>query len=483
MSNHYLEEGSINNGVTASGGDYYDQHTVATSMGNKSNRHHDRLLYVHRNTMEPFDQRHHQSILDHPYSSRDYNNCSMESPEVSEVVAEVSVTSYSVSTSQLSIVPRMSSLAKTKNETLLEDQKKELRSMGFPSGLVDELGRTRAVYPLRFWIVDNSGSMMSNDGVCLREHSTTSSTTSTKRSLPSGTTSTVTSVRCTRWVELQDTVNYHASLAGILQASTCFRLLNDPGVRCGPQEFCIAESGKNVLEEVQFVHTMMRTCKPNGPTPLTSHLVEIGQRIAVMADSMRVHGLEAVVILATDGLPTSPSGETSENVSREFAQALQHLQGLPVWIVVRLCTDDPEVVDFYNSLDKALELPLEVLDDFFDEAKEISRHNRWLNYCLPLHRCRELGYQHRIFDLLDERPLNKDEVAEFCSLLFGPELLERAPDVHEEWNGFVKFVGAIQKDETLQFNPMTKKLEPWIDVGKLKMAFGGGTMSLFRRNK
>lgn len=140
-----------------------------------------------------------------------------------------------------------------------------------------------------------------------------------------------------------------------------------------------------------------------------------------MADSMRVHGMEAVVILATDGLPTSPSGESSECVSEKFVQALRQLQSLPVWIVVRLCTDDQEVVDFYNSLHQALELPLEVLDDLFNEAKEIYKHNRWLNYCLPLHRCRELGYQHRIFDLLDERPLTKDEVVEFCSLLLGTE--------------------------------------------------------------
>ena len=32
-----------------------------------------------------------------------------------------------------------------------------LRDQGFPMGLAQELGNTKATYPLRFWIIDNSG--------------------------------------------------------------------------------------------------------------------------------------------------------------------------------------------------------------------------------------------------------------------------------------------------------------------------------------
>jgi hypothetical protein len=32
-----------------------------------------------------------------------------------------------------------------------------LRAQGFPLGLAQELGNTKAKYPIRFWIVDNSG--------------------------------------------------------------------------------------------------------------------------------------------------------------------------------------------------------------------------------------------------------------------------------------------------------------------------------------
>ena len=69
-------------------------------------------------------------------------------------------------------------------------------------------------------------------------------------------------------------------------------------------------------------------------------------------------------------------------------------------MVIRLCTNEKKVTEFYNQIDEVLEFNLEVLDDYLDEAKEVHRHNKWLNYALPMHRCRELGYHDRLFDLL-----------------------------------------------------------------------------------
>jgi hypothetical protein len=252
---------------------------------------------------------------------------------------------------------------------LLEDQLRDLQELfGFPKGLAAELGETRALFPARFWILDNSGSMLHNDGSVLTpQHQ---------------------SVTCTRWRELQETVQYHAELAALLQATTHFRLLNDPGVRVGPQEFSIAAGGQSTSAEVADVQDILYKTKPFGSTPLTGHLVEIAAQISEMAPMMWQKGLRAVVIVATDGLPTSPDGETSAEITREFIAAIQRLQTLPVWLVIRLCTDEQAVVEFYNQLDSVLELPLEVLDDHVREAKEIQRVNGWLNYALPLHRCK-----------------------------------------------------------------------------------------------
>jgi hypothetical protein len=340
---------------------------------------------------------------------------------------------------------------------LFGDQLKELREMGFPPGLASALGTTRSIYPVRFWILDNSGSMMSNDGNMIR-HSK--------------------SIQCTRWAELEESVSYHAHLAGLLQATTIFRMLNDPGARCGPQEFSIASETSNlgVHADVENVRQYMRKCQPHGSTPLTAHLYEIGKQIAAMEGAMRQKGLEAVVILATDGLPTSADGDTSDEINDEFVRALQYLQSLPVWVVVRLCTDEAAVVKFYNELDSILELPLEVLDDFFAEAREIQHYNKWLNYAMPLHRCRELGYHERLFDLLDERTLNHDEVKEFATLLYGTDAMLKAPDVHSDWSGFLNFLGKVAALEPPQWNPVTKKMEPWIIVRQLKRSNSLGAL-------
>jgi hypothetical protein len=135
----------------------------------------------------------------------------------------------------------MDSLVKTKSSTLLDEQTEQLLDMGFPRGLALEMGKTRSVFPVRFWILDNSGSMLTNDGSCIRGSS---------------------SFQCTRWAELQETVYYHASLAGVMQATTVFRMLNDPGSRCGSAEFSIGEEGKDADQQVQNAKQIMRQCQP-----------------------------------------------------------------------------------------------------------------------------------------------------------------------------------------------------------------------------
>lgn len=62
-------------------------------------------------------------------------------------------------------------------------------------------------FPLRLWIVDNSGSMRQADGC---------------RLVASSTKSRIKFAECTRWDELKDTVLYHAQLAALLVAPTQF---------------------------------------------------------------------------------------------------------------------------------------------------------------------------------------------------------------------------------------------------------------------
>lgn len=131
---------------------------------------------------------------------------------------------------------------------------------------------------------------------------------------------------------------------------------------------------------------------PSGVTPLTQHIYEIRNLIVNdMLEILRQNGQKVSIIIATDGLPSDDQGVSGEYEEQNFINSLKSLEGLPVWIVVRLCTSNDSVVEFYNNLDRQLELSVEVIDDFVSESQEIYKCNPWLTYGLPLHRCREVS--------------------------------------------------------------------------------------------
>ena len=203
---------------------------------------------------------------------------------------------------------------------------RSLQDQGFTAGLAQQLQTNKRAFPLAIWIVDNSGSMAQRDG-----HRFVETTQATHVKL----------VECTRWSEMQQTVSYHVQLAALLQSPTVFRLLNDPGRVAGPQQFSIAEhAASDITREVAVAQQVMLNATPNGVTPLIPHLQEVRQNILDLQDELRKDGAKVVLVLATDGLPTDERGISDRFVQQQFVDTLRTLEGLPVWIVVRLCTDE-----------------------------------------------------------------------------------------------------------------------------------------------
>ena len=342
-----------------------------------------------------------------------------------------------------------------------QHQIQQLKQQGFTSGLAKALSNAKAYFPLRIWVLDNSGSMHKADGHRIVE-------TTLNRD--------VKFIDCTRWEELHECVNYHIQLAALLEAPTTFRLLNDPGVLAGSQQFGVAEMGDDqISNEVQTARDIVRKTSPSGVTPLTRHIEEIQVAVRSMAADLNQRGQRVALVIATDGLPTDAEGMAGKFEQSRFVEALRSLERLPVWVVIRLCTNEEDVVEFYNSLDEQLELSMEVLDDFVEEAQEVHGHNPWLNYALPLHRMREFGFHDRIFDMLDERALTEGELREFCVFLFGVDNLDGFPDPGANWPGFIQEVDRLANQEGPQWNPIKKKVTPWIDVKKLDKIYGDGT--------
>ena len=180
--------------------------------------------------------------------------------------------------------------------------------------------------------------------------------------------------------------------------------------------------------------------------------------ITPIAQSLRANGQAVAVLLCTDGLP---------NNRQTFIQAMQQLQALPVWCVVRLCTDDDAVVNYWNDLDRALEAPLEVLDDVRGEAAEVTSLNPWLTYGPPLHMARLFGLPEKIFDAIDEESLLPPQIKEFmCTLLGVPEL----PEPEIDLNGFVSAVQQALLTQPRVIDPRSGKLQPWVDLRALERA-------------
>ena len=73
---------------------------------------------------------------------------------------------------------------------------------------------------------------------------------------------------------------------------------------------------------------------------------------------LRAQYQRAVVTIASDGAATDGNIE----------HAMRPLRDLPVWCVVRLCTDDDQVVEYWNNIDEDLELDMDVLDDLSGEV-------------------------------------------------------------------------------------------------------------------
>ena len=241
-------------------------------------------------------------------------------------------------------------------------------------------------------------------------------------------------VNSTRWMELKETILYHAKLAALLRAPTKFVLLNPPNLKYGMEsivkdetitEWSIATTSNNAIqgELDRMLRDVDQIKKPTGYTPLTDHLIRIEMQLLQCLkeeeENCQRNGggrkimEKFVVVLATDGIPTNSMGKRSAQVDRDFEAAMKRLQDL-AYIVVRLCTNETKVIEYYNDLDDSLQLFMDVLDDYFDEAKEVRRANPVITYSLPLHRCREMGIGchslYRWMDYLDEWTLNRKEI-------------------------------------------------------------------------
>jgi len=204
---------------------------------------------------------------------------------------------------------------------------------------------------LRIFLLDNSGSTSTCDGHFFKAQ-------------PNGT---LVSWPCTRWEEIKCMAMDQAEWNVTIGTPCEFILLNPgPGQPQEGRDFVRIARGSPGEQQaaVSRLRKMLDNTQPNGPTPIADRLNELHQRIRGEHMELVNRGQRVVLVIATDGLPTSArSGFSSQVDKRGMVQELTRLMtDLSVFVVIRLTTDDDSVISFYNEVDEQLELPLEVLE-------------------------------------------------------------------------------------------------------------------------
>ena len=171
--------------------------------------------------------------------------------------------------------PASSSKAQANEAHLLE----VMAAKGYPHGLTKELLASRQHFPLRFWVVDNSGSMQSADGsrVVTDAHG--------NRRM----------IGCTRWAELVETVGLAAEVAVALDARTDFALLNPAAgvphvLTVGADPLGLPVPPGHCVDLAGIKEAMMRV-SPAGTTPLTEAVMRVCSLVAPIEGELRARAL------------------------------------------------------------------------------------------------------------------------------------------------------------------------------------------------
>ena len=267
-----------------------------------------------------------------------------------------------------------------------------LMENGFTRELAAFLAVENAKFKKSFYVLDTSGSMITNDGKIFDQGYVK---------------------HCSRLVEMR---RFAIPAYSILSKSNISaKFINTQGYAIDLRE----QDHSDVMFD-NFVG------KADGSTPLRSILSSIRDEIRRSIESSRtipigmnsyttndrniasiVDGREFFISIVTDGNSTDGS----------ITDIIKELHSYGARILIRLCTDDESVVNYWNDIDKDLEIRLDIVDSYVDEIKEVMQHNRRLKYTKQVHFMRELGVTDHRLDHIDERPLSTNDINYFNRLI------------------------------------------------------------------
>ncbi len=270
-------------------------------------------------------------------------------------------------------------------------------------------------------------------------------------------------IPCSYWAEMIATVEDHIWMADLLGLTTVFRYLRGES----GEEFSVGKYGDVSIDEaLDRIHR----CQVKERRPPWELLF---QHIRGQITEWNRSGAPVVLVMSGMRIPSD------EESAQTFYNAAKSLKGLNLTIVIRMSSNDPKAFKYFWSLQRHLNIC--VVADYLEHQRLASRENPWLNYSLPLHRSREMGFMPRLLDTLDQRLLTKDELRLLLVALFGRRVMLECPDLHTEWSDFYHFLLEVNENEGRHWRLHTNTMEPWIDMRVLHELYGDGQLLQRRR--
>ena len=213
-----------------------------------------------------------------------------------------------------------------------------IERLGLPMASVSTLATVYRKMDARLWVVENSYAMQNKDAKLLK-----AAANFERIVMKDG---------VSRWEELSQCIDFHSKMAARCWIPTKFWLVNDPGGNT-PKRFGLCWGGNDsVSAELEQVKSVVNTVSLDTKTnPLAKQINRIEKYLSKEASRLEECEEFVGVIICTQGVPTDEKGHKGADVIKDFVKSLVSLSKLPVKITFRLCTDNDQVVDFYNTLD------------------------------------------------------------------------------------------------------------------------------------
>ena len=188
-----------------------------------------------------------------------------------------------------------------------------IKQARWPSGFAQLVRETRKQVAFRFVVVDNSRSMLKHDGHRIVYD---------RYSMPFV-------EECSRYDEVAESTRVIATLAEAASLPTEVRLLNktDP---------VIVGVGRGNSSNLSRVMTQLNQ-EPSGTTPMCRQLHDIIASLHSMERDLRSTNKIALLIIMTD----------CESTDGNIVDVLKPLEGMPLQIIIRMCTDERAVTEYW----------------------------------------------------------------------------------------------------------------------------------------